>query len=157
MLPHCAGGGAAISPASYIFEVDAPMELKDFVAETLVQICQGVESARNQTKSIGAKIAPTVDKDNAVVLDCFEHETANLVHFDIDIAEETKTEAGGNLKVILSVVSGGASLGKADRKNNTHHVSFDVPVVWPTSGKNKARDFYPTDHNERRPLYSLEP
>ena len=34
------------------------MELKDFVADTLTQICQGIQIAQENTKAMGAFVSP---------------------------------------------------------------------------------------------------
>ena len=114
------------------------MELKDFVADILVQICEGIQQAKEETKDTGARIAPVITSDNYVSLDKNQAIKAQLIHFDVDIAEEKKSDKSGGIKVLLNVISANGSVRSTSQDQSTHHVSFDIPVVWSTSGVKKS-------------------
>lgn len=120
------------------------MELKDFVAATLTQICQGIEQAKNELQESSARIAPPLDHMGKVSK-FPESDSVQMVHFDVFLSEHGKAgkKGGGGLSVSLSKVAVKAELG-ANKENATtsgHRVSFDIPIVWPESRPNQKKPF----------------
>lgn len=108
------------------------MEIQDFVAETITQICQGIQQAKLRTKETGARISPAIDKENCVSL-TESQEKVQFIHFDIHVTERQEKQSNGKIKISLATFSLGASGDSSNEEKNIHHVSFDVPIVWPSS------------------------
>lgn len=122
------------------------MELKDFVAATLAQVCRGIEQARAEMQGTSARIAPPLDRTGSVSLFA-ESDTVQTVHFDVFLSERAATgkKGGASLAVNLSRITVGADVG-GNKENATtygHRVSFDVPVVWPVDKPNQKKPFDP--------------
>lgn len=111
------------------------MDLKDFVAQTLVQIVDGVAQAQKQT-SDRAGISPIVasNYDHAATLGFIKttQGQAPVVKFDVAISASSGQEgkAGGSIKV-LSVFSLGGEATASDSQSSVSRVQFAVPVVLP--------------------------
>ena len=87
------------------------MDLKDFIATTLISIKQGIEEANKQTNK-AYKIMPE----------------SKVVNFDIavEVSKEAKTGGGGGIKI--HVVE--AKLGKdqTNKESNVSRINFTVGV-----------------------------
>lgn len=136
------------------------MELKEFVSQALVQICQGIKEAQEMTSDLGAIVSPPVlDAKDGIANIHYDHKdnlTAFLIDFDVAVttAECASSEKGGLLKASLEVVAAklGGELGKSvssEVQNSTvSHIRFSIPVRFPEQriGQNpkpvaKARSF----------------
>jgi hypothetical protein len=107
------------------------MELKDFVSQTLTQICQGIDQARENTKGMKSLIAPRTGKENFVLRTQDEPGFAHSIHFEVLLVNQEGVESGGGLKVAGGLISLGGQTSSSDVATNTHKISFDVPLVWP--------------------------
>ncbi|WP_458400073.1 hypothetical protein [Mailhella sp.] len=107
------------------------MELKDFVAQTLTQICEGIQNAREATKKSGAIIAPPVDSSTGAIASNKGPKPAQMVHFEILLEGQAESGKEGGVKVAGGFISLGGNASSAQSAANTHKVSFDVPLVWP--------------------------
>ncbi|MCF8496223.1 MAG: hypothetical protein K9G62_06115 [Alphaproteobacteria bacterium] len=88
------------------------MKLKDFVEQSLLEICEGVESAKTKTK---IAIAPGH-------LNSKKLEEIHFVKFRVAVTTTSSTEGG--IKVFSSGASGQLS------QENTNQIEFDVPVIF---------------------------
>lgn len=126
------------------------MELRDFVAQTITEISQGLIKAQDNSKNIGLIVAPHVSEKGSIALEG-ENEKPQTIHFDLMLSvsavgsDETN---GGSFHLKIAMVEIGASASSKDAKESsasmTQHVSFDVPILWPTTHKKeKPRGFDP--------------
>jgi hypothetical protein len=116
------------------------MDLKDFVAETLVQIVEGVEDARKRVedKSVGVnpQMATTHDHAGAQGLLHIGGQTfAQVVQFDVALTVlEGKGTKGG-----IGIFAGGIGLGSSGQSqtenSSVSRVKFSIPLVLPTSSR----------------------
>jgi len=111
------------------------MELKEFVTETLLQICGGIEDAQRRLSIGGSttRINTSMTKDDSgnLVTGGRRH-SVEYVDFDVAIlaSSGTETKAGVGL-VVASLLSLGAS-GKSNQSQGTEsRVKFRVPVAFP--------------------------
>jgi len=104
------------------------MNLKEYVAETLVQIIEGVADAQKRTTGYGAKINPlarlyhpgeTVSQETG--------ESVRVVNFDMAVSAGKKEGASGGLKVWPFTAEG--NLGSTS--SEVSRVKFSVYVVLP--------------------------
>lgn len=107
------------------------MELKDFISQTLSQICQGIESARQNTQSSGAVIAPRMDNETTASLNQAKSRSAQMIHFEVLLENREEAGKNGGLKVAAGFFSVGGKANNKEAAAHTHKVSFDVPVMWP--------------------------
>jgi len=113
------------------------MELKDFISETLTQIIEGVNEAKNNIKDNGAEINPSLMGDINYVakhgggLHTNRGNYAQIVEFDVAVtATEGKGTKGG-----IGIVTGAINLGSAgqSKTENTSvsKIKFNVPLALP--------------------------
>jgi len=113
------------------------MDVKEFVAESLSQILEGVREAQRSDggSDINAYNANSIPGGkNAFAAGQFG--TFTLVEFDIAVSAETSGKGGANLKVFGVGIEGGGehTAGKANR------ITFAIPVRLPDGDKERAED-----------------
>ena len=113
----------------------AAVDLKQFVAETLVQISQGIEDAQKQLKDGGSEtiINTNMTKtDDGHLVTGGRRRPVEFVEFDVAILanEGTETRAGIGLTVasLLKLDAGGKSTESAGRESR---IKFKVPISYP--------------------------
>ncbi len=111
------------------------MELKEFVAETLVQIAGGIEEAQQRLKESGseAKVNPYMTKnDSEKWVTGGRRKNVEVVEFDVAIlaSEGTETKAGVGLTVasLLKLDAGGRSNQSSGTESR---IKFKVPASFP--------------------------
>lgn len=111
------------------------MNLKDFVAQTLVDIIDGVKEAQGRTSE--GQIVPYVVKTFTAV----EHGVSEIqtVAFEVSVRAEEKKGSEAHIGVVTALVGGGVrgESGKSDGHVAT--LSFKVPVRFPVQEKQKAK------------------
>jgi hypothetical protein len=121
------------------------MRLSDFIESTLYEIALGVERARVKARNHMA-INPSSIDGNPVV-------EQNFIEFDVSIlvGDSEQNTSGGDGKVsaeikVASIAKLGASVGGKAEANNTirseqtHRVSFKVPVYMNARHPDPARN-----------------
>jgi hypothetical protein len=103
------------------------MDLKDFVADVISQIQDGVTEAINRhdrRKTVG-RINPKFPEDNWKDL-------VQKIDFDIAITATGKTsgEGGGGIQVYFFNASG--KLSKSHENSMTNRIKFTIPVALPS-------------------------
>ena len=97
------------------------MELKKFIAQTLLDIVQGVEDAQEKAAEEGTagRIAPysTTDTTRGV----------REIDFDVAITSAEGAEAGAG----ISVVGIGAKGSLSTERSNVSRIKFSVPITLP--------------------------
>lgn len=97
------------------------MELKEFIKSVLMDICDGVNEAKDATKK--SVIAP-YSIGNKIV------DGGQLVSFDVSvtIADSIEGNGGGKIQVLSSGISGEAKMAKAT--SSVSRISFHVPIYF---------------------------
>ena len=102
------------------------MELREFVAETLAAILDGVEDAiHTAPEHRQGKIAPVIegleDWSKAIL----------PVEFDVAVTEADKASAGGKggIKLLPAVEIGGEG-SKAWERSTVSRIKFSVPIIY---------------------------
>lgn len=145
------------------------MDLKDFVSDSIFQICAGINDAQEKTKDFGAVVSPRClyqqDGVAHLALDDQHVSTASIIHFDValSVSESGGNENKGEKSVKLQIAefakleAGISSGNKKDAHQETSSISrlqFDIPVMWPMrSGEQHAKALrqiqYPTMANQQ--------
>ena len=114
------------------------MELKDFIAETLVQITQGVNEAKekligqdviiNPGKTFFSKDGAWIGKqqENGPVL-----RRVQDVEMKICVSSSEEVFGDGSAKVHLGVLSADAELKEKGMASNENFIRFSIPVSFP--------------------------
>ena len=108
------------------------MELKNFVAETLKQIAEGIKEA--QAANTGAWIVPRIVLKNG-----YQHiDTSNkgeyipeFVSFDVAVSatEGTQAEGSGGIRVLSAQLGG--NIDASTQNTTVSRIQFRISVDWP--------------------------
>lgn len=111
------------------------MELKEFIAETLSQIVEGVQIAqsRDNGKNVNAAMAGADFGGHLVNVGTYG--VATRVDFDVAVTAETKGGAGAK----LSVFGIGAEGGAAHTAGTANRIGFSIPVRLPDGDRERER------------------
>lgn len=105
------------------------MELRDFIAGTLVEIQTGVHAAILVTKGkVGGAINPSWASEGAV-----DSGLVEKVQFDIavTVSEEKKGSGEAGIEVVGIKLGGGG--GIANERTHVSRIQFSIPVVLPVT------------------------
>jgi hypothetical protein len=101
------------------------MDIKEFIAETLKQIIDGVVDAQKYAKNKNAVIVPW-------------HDSQKVVDFDVAVTVADSKETGG--KAGISVWSIGANINRTSEcsSSTTSRIRFEIPVELPRGSEAPA-------------------
>jgi hypothetical protein len=120
------------------------MELKDFVAQALIEIASGVVQAQEALAPIGAKVNPQLSRvlpkgeKNYEVFGWAEGEGSNpilLVSFDVAVTASEGTKTRGGIGVMAGIVSLGSAGATDKAETAVSRLSFKVPLLLPLQTK----------------------
>lgn len=107
------------------------MELKEFVSETLTQICEGVKDAQSKCGTLGARVNPAIDGDNVIISNHPSFWKCSKVHFSITLQSIEGDKGRSGIGVLLANVSLGTAEEKSQSSSSATSVEFSVPVGLP--------------------------
>jgi len=111
------------------------MDLKEFVAETITQIVEGVKDAQSRAKQHGARVNPhlTTSADLAVKHGILiaSGSAAQLVGFDVAITAKEGTETKGGIGIVVGAFALGSTGQSKEEGSAVSRVKFCVPLVLP--------------------------
>jgi len=87
------------------------MELKEFISQTLVEIVEGVQDAKDTAK-------------HGTIMPQSRAGTAQQVHFDVAVTTTSSTTGGGK----VSVMGIGGEIGGQSEHQAVSRIKFDVPI-----------------------------
>ena len=124
------------------------MELKDFVADTLTQISEGILEVQRQAGDSGLYVCPRMTTGGSIAKDGESSRMAHKVSFDIAVeAVASKgTDGTGGAKFRVEVLSCRLDVGSSSKETDnstsrqTSRIQFDIPVVWPTVAPKDKHD-----------------
>lgn len=106
------------------------MELKDFIAQTLIQIQQGVKEAIDKTKSNSTQRGYI----NPVWQGAVSDTDIQKVKFDVAVTVADKTSGGGNAGIkVAGIVDLGGGKTASTESSSISRVQFEVPIITPHS------------------------
>jgi hypothetical protein len=122
------------------------MELKQFIAETLSSIVEGVVEAQKRSQGNGAFINPgglmrtTSSIGENATWDNRTNNFARIVNFDVAVTIEEGTNTNAKIGVAAGLFNLGAG-GKSENKEQaTNRIQFSVPILLPvTQAPEEAR------------------
>lgn len=116
------------------------MDVKSFVTETIVQICEGVTDAVSRLEGSDAIVSPSgiVASENSMYVHEDYRRIVQNVEFDVAVTVTEAQGSEGGLGLMVGMIGLG-SKGKSDSENSsTSRIRFSVPVSLPTSNVNKS-------------------
>lgn len=115
------------------------MELKEYVCQTIVQICQGVKEAQKECAEMGAIVNPAVTIGTNGEF-CIPKKTSvvnivrrvQMIDIDATLTDSSSDTGGGHLGIGVNFA--GIRIGGEQTSGNssTNHVHFSVPVALPS-------------------------
>jgi hypothetical protein len=114
------------------------MELKDFIAQTISQIMEGVKESQELAHQSGGAVNPKgqmyLVEDAAPFMDKGTTRIGDFMHFDVAVeVTEGKAKSGG-AKISVPTIGGlGGELNEETRNKSISRVSFRIPVIFPKS------------------------
>jgi hypothetical protein len=113
------------------------MNLKEFVADTLKQIIDGVTEAQEYGRQKDARVnplhLPVRDQNGGVHSVIFRADVAHPVEFDVAVTAAEERQAKGGVGVIIAGWTLGASGQSKAGNEHVSRIKFTIPVVLPTS------------------------
>jgi hypothetical protein len=100
------------------------MELKEFIAQTINEICEGISIAGHEQNVNSCPIAPK-RSNNSVMAD-----DLTKIHFELAVEVEENSQKNGKAAIkVLSMFSAAGGKDKAESIKNINKISFDVPFA----------------------------
>ena len=106
------------------------MTLKEFIADTLLQIVDGVAEAKGKNPKVAPRVVHHTGHDTPVIHASAENPRAFIVEFDVavTVSQTTDTQAKGGMKVY--VVEAGGRKGSSSEHSTVSRIKFEVPVAF---------------------------
>lgn len=107
------------------------MELHEFVAQTLIQIIEGVATARSKKNEQVAPMLEMAKAGDRVYSVADSDRMAFLVEFDVAVTavEKTSAQGGGGIQV-LSLMTAKGEKSKTIENSIASRIRFDVPISY---------------------------
>lgn len=115
------------------------MELRQFIAQALTSIVEGVVEAQNQAKSHGAFVNPgglmrtTKSISNDAIWDNSNNNLARLVSFDVAVTIEDLTKTDAKIGVVAGLFNLGAGGASENKALAVTRIQFSVPLLLPVA------------------------
>jgi hypothetical protein len=111
---------------------DEPLQLRDFVSETIKQVIDGVVAAQHYATSKKAVVNPKPDR--------YRLPPPQSISFDVAITAAKGTKTQGGIAVFTGAFGLG-SKGQSERSNETvNRIQFSVPVSLPTGTRSSGQN-----------------
>ena len=114
------------------------MELKEFVAQSIIQITEGITNAQESTKHKGAMINPPLcmsgqagDKYLSVNMGNKRNFIPQTITFDVLVNVESIDSSDGKAKISIVSFSAGGGVSSEQKNGTSSRITFSVPVCWP--------------------------
>lgn len=122
------------------------MNLKEFVAESLVEIVAGVSDAQSRLANSGAHVSPTIKSlfthsqtggTNMALGWDNEGGLIQSVDFDVAVTAIEGAETKGGIAVVSGVYNLGAKGKSEETSQSISRIKFKVPISLPRQQSNK--------------------
>ena len=122
---------------------DEPLQLRDFVAETIKQVIDGVVAAQKYAGDKDAAVNPSVTvlaPSQTVLRDADTHNPVQSISFDVAVTASKGTKTQGGIAVFTGMIGLG-SKGQSEKSNESvNRIQFSVPISLPV-GQHKHMAF----------------
>lgn len=116
------------------------MNLKEFVAESLVEIVAGISDAQSRIADTGAQISPEINKlfvksktggTNMALGWDKNGGLIQIVDFDVAVTAIEGTETKGGIGVVAGIFALGAQGKSEESSQSISRIKFKVPISLP--------------------------
>jgi len=114
---------------------EKPMEFRDFIANTLIQLVDGVLIAQEYVKDKGGVINPSegfpsdFDKMSRTME---KHQLVHIIEFDVAVTVAEDKQLQGGIGIIVPELNIGYQGEITNQKSAASRVQFSMPVILPT-------------------------
>ncbi len=115
------------------------MDLKDFVANTISGIIEGLVEAQKRVAEHGAYVNPgnlmgsTKDRGESALWDNRNNNYARSIGFDVALTVQEGTNTGAKIGVATGVLNLGAGGASQNSQVAVNRVQFTVPILFPAN------------------------
>ncbi len=119
------------------------MELKEFVAEALADIIQGVLDAQAKLETNGRFInprlsTPTARSEQQGRQISSHGQVVQNVNFDVAVTAAQSNTAKGGIAVVVAAIGIGSHAEASNNNSQVSRIAFSVPITLPNSEDNKG-------------------
>ena len=117
------------------------MELKTFVEDSLVQICEGIKAAQKRTADTGAYISPALSSAKEAAgseedLKLFTQDVVFDLAIEVVSQEGSSNKSSGKLVLCIASifnagVKGESQTSQESKGSYVSRMRFTIPVCWP--------------------------
>lgn len=110
------------------------MELREFVAESLKQVIDGIAIAQVYAKEKGAQVSPATFYQNGNLVvgsPLGTGQSPDIIEFDVLVTISESGELKGGIGVFAGAVGLGANSKISDGNIQANRIKFSVPVSFP--------------------------
>lgn len=117
------------------------MDLKTFVEDSLVQICEGIKAAQERTAGTGAYISPALSSANEAAgseedLQLFTQDVVFDLAIEVVSQEGSSNKNSGKLVLCIASIFNAGIKGESQRSQESKgsyvsRMRFTIPVCWP--------------------------
>ncbi len=111
------------------------MNLKDFIAESLTQIVQGVQQAQDNFKGSEARISPQMrmtQKEHSIgAAEGYGGQPVSYVSFDVSVVASEGTGTKGGIGILVGAIGLGSQGQSEKASSNESRIKFQIPVMLP--------------------------
>lgn len=105
------------------------MDLKEFVAETLKQVIDGVKEAQSHASQNGAMVAPGLFYSN--VNEPMEKSKLQDVAFDVAVTAQKSNEEEGKVGLKIPYFNIGGRVSEGQENATVSRIQFNVEIMLP--------------------------
>jgi hypothetical protein len=115
------------------------MELKDFVANTIAGVIEGLVAAQERIGARGAYVNPgnlmgsTTDRGEAALWDNRNNNYVRSMTFDVALTVQEGTNTGAKIGVATGFLNLGAGGASENSQLAVNRVQFSVPILFPAN------------------------
>lgn len=111
----------------------ASMDLKEFVSQTLIQICEGVTTAKDAVQEAGGVINPSLATIPKETLHVGSGIIAEVVEFDVAVTVSKGTGTKGGIGIFVAPLALGSQGESKAATESISRIKFKVSIVLPSS------------------------
>ena len=104
------------------------MELKEFITNTLINIAEGANGAKDRYKTLGGVVNPEITSKAGLYQPTKERIN---VEFEVALSDTTSHESSAGIGVLFNIVTIGGKTGISDEIHSVNKIKFTVPVELP--------------------------
>jgi len=122
---------------------EKPVELRDFISNTLVQIIEGVSNAQEYALSKDAEINPSegfASNFEKLSRTLKSHRLVHIVEFDVAVTVAESKQLSGGIGIVVPELSIGYRGTIGNEKSAISRIRFSIPLILPTQQQSEQEN-----------------